>query len=247
MDLAPADLTRIRDLYAQGLLPPGVRRGASRSARSAQWTGTPGPADRRAAGDPARRADARPAAAPARVPRHARATRRRSTTTPATGMERFGPLVDLASSCGDHPDWSDAPPDLHADWLALHGFVAARLRDFDRAERCSTGPRRSPRTGRGRASSGRACYELADRLDDALAAARRSLELHPWFRPGVQSVAHLLLPARPRPRGARLPDRSGRRSSRAGWSRRSSPRCRTTSATTPTRGGRSTGTPSCRR
>ena len=37
------------------------------------------------------------------------------------------------------------------------------------------------------------CYELADRLDDALAAARRSLELHPWFRPGVQSTAHILL------------------------------------------------------
>ena len=29
-------------------------------------------------------------------------------------------------------------------------------------------------------------------LKDALAAARHSLELHPWFRPGVQAAAHLL-------------------------------------------------------
>ena len=35
-------------------------------------------------------------------------------------------------------------------------------------------------------------YEFAERFDDALAAAHRSLELHPWFRPGVQAEAHLL-------------------------------------------------------
>ena len=49
-------------------------------------------------------------------------------------MERFGPLATW-QFMRDHPDWTDAPPDLHADWVALSGFIAARLRDFDRAER----------------------------------------------------------------------------------------------------------------
>src|SRR5262245_20704538 len=49
-------------------------------------------------------------------------------------MERFGPLA-CWRFLKRHPDWSDASPDLRADWLALSGFVAARLRDFDRADR----------------------------------------------------------------------------------------------------------------
>ena len=109
-------------------------------------------------------------------------------------MERFGPLSTWRFM-RDHPDWSDAPPELHADWVALSGFIAARLRDFDRAERFlnraeSIVPDR-PWPCIERAS----VYEFADRPDDAMASARRSLELHPWFRPGVQSVAHLLLRA----------------------------------------------------
>jgi tetratricopeptide (TPR) repeat protein len=107
-------------------------------------------------------------------------------------MERFGPLATWRFM-RNHPDWSVAPPDLHADWIALSAFVAARLRDFDRAERLlnraeSIAPDR-PWPCIERAST----YEFAERPDDALSAARRSLELHPWFRPGVQSVAHLLI------------------------------------------------------
>ncbi len=107
-------------------------------------------------------------------------------------LDRFGPF-----SCWQflrrHPDWSDAPPELHADWLSLNGFVAARLRDFDRAERWlnraeSVAPMR-PWPLIERASA----YEMADRLDDALGAARRSRELQPWSRPGVQATAHLLV------------------------------------------------------
>src|ERR1700722_7807394 len=107
-------------------------------------------------------------------------------------MERFGPLATWVFM-RKHPDWSDAIPELRSDWLALSGFIAARLRDFDRAERWlnraeSVAPDR-PWPCIERSS----VYELADRLEDALASARRSLQLQPWFRPGVQSVAHLLL------------------------------------------------------
>ena len=81
-------------------------------------------------------------------------------------MERFGPLSTW-EFMRKHPDWSDAPPELHGDWLALSGFIAARLRDFDRAERWLNRAE-SVRPGRPwpcieRSSS----YELAERLDDA--------------------------------------------------------------------------------
>ncbi|MBY0513499.1 MAG: hypothetical protein K2P78_06265, partial [Gemmataceae bacterium] len=107
-------------------------------------------------------------------------------------LERFGPLSAWRFMRAN-PDWSDAPPELRADWLSLHGFVAARLRDFDRAERWlnradAVAPNR-PWPCVERASA----YELADRLDDALASSRRALELQPWFRPGVQAAAHVLL------------------------------------------------------
>src|SRR6266702_3516780 len=40
---------------------------------------------------------------------------------------------------------------------------------------------------------GRRLHVLADRLEDALESTRRSLKLQPWFRPGVQSSAHVLV------------------------------------------------------
>src|SRR5262245_8966524 len=190
MDLSPADLSRIRELYAQGFYrrayDVAVAAGPIRS-----WTGTP-----------ARLIGGRLAiqlGAPA-LGRQLHLLAFRSTPAYPEAiyyharyrMERFGPLSTWRFM-RRHPDWSDAPPELHSDWLALAGFIAARLRDFDRSERWlnraeSVSPGR-PWPCIERSSS----YELADRLDDALTAARRSLELHPWFRPGVQSTAHLLL------------------------------------------------------
>ncbi|MBY0395284.1 MAG: hypothetical protein K2X91_02290, partial [Thermoleophilia bacterium] len=106
-------------------------------------------------------------------------------------MERFGPLSTW-EFMRRHPDWSEASPELQADWLALHGFIAARLRDFDRAERWLN---RADAVGPGRPwplIERSSVYELADRPEDALVAARRSLDVQPLFRPGVQSVTHLL-------------------------------------------------------
>ncbi len=107
-------------------------------------------------------------------------------------LDAFGPLACWRFQ-REHMDWSDAPPELHADWLALAGFTAARLKDFDRAERWfnraeTVAPDR-PWPAVERAGA----YDLADRPADALAAARRALELSPWFRPGVQAVAHVLI------------------------------------------------------
>ncbi len=190
MEISPADLIRVRELYLQGHYWQ-ANEIASTLGPLREWSGTPARliggrlAIQLGAPKLGRRlhllAFRATPAYPEAVYYHARYR-----------MERFGPLSTWRFM-RDHPDWSDAGPDLHADWLALGGFIAARLRDFDRAERffnraetiCPDRP--WPCIERSSA------YELADRLDDAMAAARRSLELQPWFRPGVQSVGHLLM------------------------------------------------------
>jgi len=190
MDLAPADVTRIRGLYGEGRYRQAYDVAAGYGPFRA-WAGTPARliggrlAIQLGAPQLGRRlhllAFRATPAFPEAVYYHARYR-----------LERFGPLAAW-QFLRRHPDWSDAPPELRADWLALTGFVAARLRDFDRAERWfnraeAVAPDR-PWPAVERASA----YELADRTDDALAAARRSLDLHPWFRPGVQAVSHMLL------------------------------------------------------
>ncbi len=190
MELEPADLSRIRDLYSQG----SYRRAYEVAATVGpirEWEGTP-----------ARLIGGRLAiqlGAP-KLGRGMHLLAYRSTPAFPEAiyyharylMEQFGPL-SAWEFMRKHPDWSEASPDLQADWIALTAFNAARLRDFDRAERWlnradAIAPDRPwpciERSG---------VYELADRLDDALLAARRSLELQPLFRPGVQSVAHLLI------------------------------------------------------
>jgi tetratricopeptide (TPR) repeat protein len=189
MDLAPADLTRIRDLYSQGLYRTAHDVAAALGPMRA-WTGTPA---RLIGGRLAIQLGA------ASLGRRMHLLAYRGTPSHPEAiyyharfrMERFGPLATW-EFMRKNPDWSEASPELHADWLALTAFTAARLRDFDRAERWlnradAVAPDR-PWPCIERSS----VYELADRLDDALAAARRSLEIQPLFRPGVQSVAHVL-------------------------------------------------------
>jgi tetratricopeptide (TPR) repeat protein len=190
MDLSSADVTRIRDLYSRGLYRQAYEAAAA-IGPFRTWTGTPARliggrlAIQLGAPTLGRRlhllAYRSTPAHPEAIYYHARYR-----------MERFGPLATW-SFMRKHPDWSDSPPELHSDWLALTAFIVARLRDFDRAERWlnraeSVAPDR-PWTCIERSS----VYELSDRLEDALAAARRSLQITPWFRPGVQSTGHLLL------------------------------------------------------
>lgn len=190
MDIPSADLARIRDLYTQGRYRQAhVAAAAFGPIRG--WTGT---AARLIGGRLAIQLGAPNLGrrlhllAYRATPHHPEAIYYHARYR----LERFGPL-SAWNFMRNNPDWSDAPPELHADWLALNGFVAARLRDFDRAERWlnraeSVVPNR-PWPCIERASS----YELADRLHDALASAQRSLTLQPWFRPGVQASAHALI------------------------------------------------------
>ncbi|MFO0802193.1 MAG: hypothetical protein U0791_03575 [Gemmataceae bacterium] len=190
MEPAPADVTRLRELYLHGRYRQAFEF-ASGFGPLRTWTGT---AARLIGGRLAIQLGA------PKLGRQLHAIAFRSSPAYPEAiyyqaryrLEKFGPLACWRFQ-RLHPDWSDAPPELHGDWIALQGFVAARLRDFDRAERWlnraeSVAPDR-PWHAVERAS----VYEQADRLDDALASARRSLELQPWFRPGVQSVSHLLV------------------------------------------------------
>ncbi len=190
MEIAPAELTRVRELYTQGRYRQ-AHDAATTLGPLREWSGTAARliggrlAIQLAAPKLGRRmhlvAFRATPAYPEAIYYHARYR-----------MERFGSLSTWRFM-RNHPDWSDAPPELHADWIALSAFIVARLRDFDRAERLLnraetiTPDRPWPCIERS------SVYEFADRLDDAMTAARRSLEIHPWFRPGVQSVAHLLL------------------------------------------------------
>jgi tetratricopeptide (TPR) repeat protein len=107
-------------------------------------------------------------------------------------LERFGPL-GCWRFMKDQTDWSEASPELRADWYALHAFVASRFRDFDRADKFlaqseATCPDR-PWHHVERSS----VLEQQDNLPDALLAARKAHSLQPWFRPAVQAIAHLLV------------------------------------------------------
>lgn len=190
MEIPAADLVQIKDRYIQGLYLQAYAQGqAFGDLRT--WTG---PAARLLAGRLAIQLGA-----PILGRRLHLLAYRESPAYPEViyyharyRLERFGPL-----SCWQfmqqHPDWSESSPELRADWLALAGYVASRFRDFARAERyfAEADALAADRAWINVERSG--MLEADDRLDEALAALRRSLELQPWFRPAVQAMAHLLL------------------------------------------------------
>lgn len=189
MEIASADLAPIRELYARGLYLQALKR-AEAFGPFKQWTNT---AARLMGGRLAIQLGA------PRLGRwlHLRAYRDTPTHHEAIyyharyRLERFGPL-NAWQFLRKNLEWNDAPPEVRADWYALHGFVCARLRDFDRSERFLN---RAESTVHDRAwlcIERASAYEFAERYEDALVSARRSLELQPWFRPGVQAEAHLL-------------------------------------------------------
>jgi cellulose synthase operon protein C len=106
-------------------------------------------------------------------------------------LQRRGPLPawDFLRRRGDMPE---APPATRADWLALHANVTGLLRDFDAAESWLA---RADELAPGRAwilVERSVLLEREDRCEEALAAVRQALDARPWFRPAVQSAAHLL-------------------------------------------------------
>jgi tetratricopeptide (TPR) repeat protein len=106
-------------------------------------------------------------------------------------LERFGPLAAWRVFRST-PEPPGEPVDAKVDWLCLRALTAALLRDFDRAERdldaAQHAEPREPWVWVERAK----VLELQDRCEEALEAARRSMEMRPWYRPGVQSAAETM-------------------------------------------------------
>ncbi|HZU99201.1 MAG TPA: C39 family peptidase, partial [Planctomycetota bacterium] len=91
------------------------------------------------------------------------------------------------------PDLPDALPSVRADWLALHAGVVGTFRDFDAAEHwLALAERVAPDRPWLWIERAR-LFELEDRYEDSLAAARRALEIRPWYRPAVLASAHGLM------------------------------------------------------
>ena len=79
-----------------------------------------------------------------------------------------------------------------ADWYALRGLILGRFRDFERAHAALDQAEAIEPADPWICTERATVLEMEDRYDDALAAARRALEIRPWFRPAVQTVAHHL-------------------------------------------------------
>ena len=189
VDIASADIAVIKELYLQGRYRAAYDHGRAFGPLRA-WAG---PAGRLIAGRLAMQLGA---------PRLGRQLHilayRESPAYPESvyyharyRLERFGPFAGWQFQRA-HTDWDEASPELRGDWLALQAFTSARLRDFDRAEKFlgqseAMAPNR-PWHFVERSS----VLEFQEKLDDALAAARQSLDLQTWFRPGVQAIGHLL-------------------------------------------------------
>lgn len=90
-------------------------------------------------------------------------------------------------------EFANATIDSRSHWFSLYATVFGRLRDFDAAEqwlaRAEAVGARHPWTHLERA----ALLSAEDRHDEAIQAARTSLEIRPWYRPAVQWLAHFLV------------------------------------------------------
>jgi predicted Zn-dependent protease len=106
-------------------------------------------------------------------------------------LERLGPLRALRF-LEQLPAYPQATPEQRASFLALRAHVLSMFRDFTRADallrEAEAIDAKRPWIWVERSS----CLEQADDYPGALAAAQHALALRPWFRPAVQSAAHLL-------------------------------------------------------
>ncbi len=93
-----------------------------------------------------------------------------------------------------HEYLPDAPPQRQAAWLAFRANILGRLRDFDAAEDWLSRAEKIAPDYPWLCVERSLLYEWEDRYPEALAAAQRSLSLHPWpwYRPGVEATAHVL-------------------------------------------------------
>lgn len=189
MEIPASELSQVQELYSRGLCLQSYQKAVA-VAPLHEWTGT------------AARIMAGRLAVNVGAPRlafwhHYHAWRKDPTHPEACYyyarllLQRRGPHAawKFMQRIGDLPE---ATPPVRSDWLAFHGCVAGIFRDFESAEsylaRAAEACPDRPWTCIERST----LFEMEDQYEEALAAARRALELHTWYRPAVQSVAHVL-------------------------------------------------------
>jgi len=111
-----------------------------------------------------------------------------------TLFQRRGPLVALEFVERYANSNAEGDPDSLMHLCTLRAMLAGHLRDFSSVEQwlaraSGLGPD-NPWVATTRAS----IFEIQDRYEESLEAARHALALPPWYRPGVQAVAHSLRP-----------------------------------------------------
>ena len=85
----------------------------------------------------------------------------------------------------------DADPVIQSDWHSLKAGLFGLLRDFDLAEELIARAEKITPDNPWLWIEKAALLEYEDRYDEAVSAAKRSLELRPFYRPAIQSLAHL--------------------------------------------------------
>lgn len=91
---------------------------------------------------------------------------------------------------GDVPD--SVCPDIRSSWYSLGAEHASMLRDFDEAELWLRLAEKADPTSPWVKVCWSSVREREDRYDEALELVREALALRPWYRPAVQTLAHLL-------------------------------------------------------
>lgn len=86
----------------------------------------------------------------------------------------------------------DANATMQSDWYGLKAGLFGLLRDFDAADELIAKAEALTPENPWLWVEKAAVFEYEDRYDDAVAAARHSLKLRAFYRPAVQSLAHLL-------------------------------------------------------
>lgn len=107
-------------------------------------------------------------------------------------LHRRGPLpaLEFLESCGEIDANSEANGRIH--YFTVKALIMAAFRDFAESEDALHRAERINSEHSWLATVRAHVYELQDRYSESLQAARQSLKLNPWYRPGVQAVAHAL-------------------------------------------------------
>ncbi|MFB3892677.1 MAG: tetratricopeptide repeat protein [Phycisphaerae bacterium] len=189
IELSQADRARINELFEQGLYVQAHQLGQSIGPLR-QWSGPDG---QLLAGRVAMHCGAGRLAAAI----HIRAWRKFRTHPGLTYyyvrglMETLG-LLAAWEFMRDKPALAGADNEMASQWLSLRAHVAGQFRDFDAADTLIQEALKLGGDDPWVRVEQAWLLEQEDRYEEALAAARESMKLRPWYRPAVQASGHIL-------------------------------------------------------